>query len=191
MEYLVSKSVRELDDRAGGVQRLTIAAMIDLSSTGDAANDMFVAIANIEGSSHDDTLIGDVAANVLTGGKGRDTLNGGKGKDVFAYRKPNESPVGAANSDQIVGFEPGTATTSVDKIDLSAIDANSTKGGNQGFAFRGTKPFNGPSQIRLLKSGANLVIQGNVNASLAADFEIVLKGMASKASLVTAKDFKL
>lgn len=37
-EYLVSKSVRELEDRMGGVQRLTIAAMIDLSSVGEAAN---------------------------------------------------------------------------------------------------------------------------------------------------------
>ena len=36
-EYLVSKSVREFEDRAGGVQRLTVAAMIDLKSAGEGA----------------------------------------------------------------------------------------------------------------------------------------------------------
>ncbi len=167
---------------------------IDLAigaGTGDAAGDSYFSIANLEGSSHADTLTGNGSANRLTGGKGRDALKGSGGKDTFGYRFSAESLPGAANSDVIADFNPGKKSTAVDKIDLSAIDANTTKGGNQAFTFRGTKAFNGKGQIRLKLSGKNVIIQGNTGGSSAPEFEIVLKSLAGKIAKITAKDFKL
>ncbi len=85
---------------------------------------------------------------------------------------------------------PGTASTAVDKIDLSALDANSQTNGNQAFKFIGTQAFNGTKgAIRLKKSGKNIIVQGDTDGNKAADFEILLKNV--KTSRVTAKDFKL
>ncbi len=70
------------------------------------------------------------------------------------------------------------------------MDAKSGKNGNQAFTFRGTKAFNGAGQIRLKKTSAGIVIQGNTTGNSGAEFEILLKGLTST-SKFTAKDFKL
>ncbi len=160
------------------------------ANSGDANGDIYISMSDLLGSPHDDTLTGNAAANRITGGKGKDKLKGGKGKDVFAYRLAAESPVGAANRDQIAGFNPGTASSAVDKIDVSAIDAKPAVNGNQAFKFRGSKPFTAAGQLRLKLSGGNIVVQGNTGGSLAPEFEILLKGLTSTAAF-SAKDFKL
>jgi hypothetical protein len=91
----------------------------------------------------------------------------------------------------ISDFNPGTASSAVDKIDLLTIDADTSKGGNQAFTFRGTKAFNGAGQVRLKKSGSNVIIQGNTGGSAAPEFEIVLKGLGSNIGQIAKTDFKL
>lgn len=55
------------------------------ATDGYGDTDYLFRIENVTGSDHDDTLTGDVNANVLQGGGGKDTLTGGLGADVFKY----------------------------------------------------------------------------------------------------------
>src|SRR5262249_31930146 len=73
----------------------------------------------ILGAAGDDTLSGGSGNDTLTGGAGSDQLTGGAGADVFVYSALAESK--GANIDTIVDFQ----SIQHDHIDLSAIDANS------------------------------------------------------------------
>jgi hypothetical protein len=158
-------------------------------NTGDAAGDSYTDVENLEGSAFGDILKGNAAGNIIAGGKGADKQTGGKGKDVFRLRLASESPAGSGK-DTITDFNPGKSSTSVDKIDVSAIDAKSAVNGNQAFKFRGTQAFTGAGQLRLKKTSAGIVVQGNTGGSKAPEFEILLKGLSST-SKITAKDFRL
>ncbi|ANC92648.1 DUF4347 domain-containing protein [Azospirillum humicireducens] len=66
--------------------RYTAAVKIDLATgqhTGQAAGDVFDGIEIFQGSSYQDTLIGDAGDNWLVGGSGNDTLIGGAGADTL------------------------------------------------------------------------------------------------------------
>ena len=53
------------------------------NNAGDAANDSYVSIENLIGSSHADKLIGDGGNNQIDGGAGTDIIKGGVGNDVL------------------------------------------------------------------------------------------------------------
>ena len=72
-----------------------------------------------------------------------------------------------AKRDVILDFE------SVDIIDLSRIDANVQKGGNQKFKFIDDDPFGGHrGELRF----ANDVLSGDVDGDGKADFQIQVNG---------------
>ena len=128
-----------------------------------------------------ETKLHNVAAgnDLLTGGLGHDLLTGGAGNDVFDFNSVDESPVGAGLRDIITDFQSGQ-----DKIDLSSIDTNPTKRGDQGFRFIGTQSFDGKtSELRYQTfdqpGTANdiTVISGDINGDKVADFEIELTGI--------------
>jgi Ca2+-binding RTX toxin-like protein len=77
------------------------------------------------GSAGDDQLFGGADSDVLVGGGGTDLLSGGSGADLFRFLKLTDSPVAAADTIADLANE--------DRIDLSAIDANSAKAGDQAF----------------------------------------------------------
>jgi hypothetical protein len=160
-------------------------------NTNDAEGDSYFGIQNLEGSVFSDILTGNASANRIWGGgnSNDDYLKGGGGKDTFIFRSATDSLVGPAR-DEIADFSPGTGSSSVDKIDVSQIDAKSAKKGNQAFSFRGTKPFNAPGQLRIKKSGGDIIVEGNTTGNGGAEFEILLKGLKNT-SAFTAKDFKL
>lgn len=125
------------------------------------------------GDSSHDRLYGDEGEDVLIGGTGRDTMVGGADADMFVFRGVTDSNAGA-NRDIISLFEAG-----LDKIDLSLIDANTVQNGNQSFVFLGTGVFtNVAGQLRVL-SGANSILQADVNGDGVADFELQLTGIAT------------
>jgi Ca2+-binding RTX toxin-like protein len=64
--------------------------------------DTLVSIENLDGSSRNDTLIGDSHSNYISGGPGQDTLTGGGGADVFVYHGRLDSP--ASYADLITDF---------------------------------------------------------------------------------------
>jgi hypothetical protein len=84
------------------------------------------------------------------------------------------------NVDTITDFATiASSALNGDVINLNAIDANTAllAIGNQDFTFIGTAAFTAAGQIRYVVSGADTIIQGNVNAGLGADFSIQLSGL--------------
>lgn len=88
-----------------------------------------------------------------------------------------------AQADLIADFVSGT-----DKIDLSALDANSGTGGDQAFTWLGTGAFsNVASQLRYEVSGSVRNIYGDVDGDGVADFQLQLTGTRT----LTSSDFIL
>lgn len=87
---------------------------------GDAGNDF------LSGGNDDDILSGGLGNDMLLGGLGNDVLTGGAGADTFIFQAMSEMP----KADRITDFQQG-----LDKIDLSAIDANPFVAGDQSFSF--------------------------------------------------------
>lgn len=170
------------------------AASGDDTLLGDAGNDTLSGDAGTDrltGGIGNDSLLGGKGADVLTGDAGRDTLAGGSGadkltggadsdlllggvdrlRDVFIYTDISESGRGAAR-DIIVNF-----TTGIDDMDLRAIDANTALHGNQTFVFsRSTAQANA---VWMVDSGTGLLLRGDVDGNLVADFEIRLNDITA------------
>ncbi|MFP5075877.1 calcium-binding protein [Rhizobium sp. YIM 134829] len=130
---------------------------------GRAGND------DLYGGNGNDDLYGGNGLDDLIGGLGSDYLEGGKGADVFIFDSIRESVVGK-NRDVIDDFR----ASEDDLVDLSGIDANTTRGGNQDFDFIGSGRFTKEAgELRF----SNGVLQGDVNGDGRADFEIKLTGV--------------
>ncbi|MBB3978847.1 hypothetical protein GGQ64_004082 [Rhizobium azooxidifex] len=112
---------------------------------------------NAMGGSGKDTIIASGDVNVLSGDEGADTF-------VFETRT-------AANGDRILDF----SQTEKDRIDLSAIDANTKAGGGQAFAFIGKAAFHDKAgELRYEVKSGDTRIQGDINGDGAADFTITI-----------------
>ncbi|MEH2276101.1 MAG: calcium-binding protein [Nostoc sp.] len=127
-----------------------------------------------------DILTGGSGNDTLAGGTGTDVLTGGAGNDVFKFSSVSDSAV--VGRDLIADFG-GNGTLPGDQIDLSAIDADSTKLGNQAFNFIGAAAFSAPGQLRY--SGG--ILQASTDADRSPEFEVRL----INAPLVVAQDFIL
>jgi Ca2+-binding RTX toxin-like protein len=153
---------------------------------GGAGNDTLV------GGQQKDTLVGGSGADslyglggddVLTGGGGADTLRGGFGKDVFLYQATSDSDASA--TDVIQDFQK-----TLDKIDLTQIDANSLVDGNQAFAYIGSDSFGDQAgQLRAYEFEGSWFVEGDVDGNGTADF--VLQVNVVGLQPLTATDFYL
>jgi serralysin len=90
---------------------------------------------DLRGDGGDDLLIGGAGNDRVIGGTGYDHAYGGSGADTFVFLsvadfKP-DGYVSARSCEAIWDFAAG------DRIDLSAIDANTQVAGNQAFTFVG------------------------------------------------------
>lgn len=143
---------------------------------GGAGND------KLYGNAGNDKLVGGAGNDLLVGGKGRDILIGGKGSDTFDFNLASESK--GSKHDVIKDFSHAQR----DHIDLSTIDANSHKAGNQAFDFIGTQQFHHTEgELRYVKAGGETMIQGDINGDGKADFTIEL----DSAMKLHASDFIL
>ncbi len=85
-----------------------------------------------------------------------------------------DSPTGAGR-DVITDFLRGT-----DDLDLSGIDADATRSGDQAFSFVGTGSLaGGPGRLGFTVSGGNTIVRGSTDADAAAEFEIQLSGVVN------------
>jgi Ca2+-binding RTX toxin-like protein len=137
----------------------------------------------------DDTLCGRAGDDWLDGGAGRDLLIGGAGDDVFVFAAVRHSAGGS--SDAILGgdgapaFE-GAGRAGGDRIDLSGIDADTTRTGEQAFEFG-----SGTGRLVVVERGGHSVVQASTDADAAFEFVLVIEDGAVPASAYTAADFIL
>ncbi|MDQ0322139.1 Ca2+-binding RTX toxin-like protein [Pararhizobium capsulatum DSM 1112] len=129
----------------------------------------------LDGNGGRDTLKGGAGDDVLFGGAAGDKLHGQSGNDTFVYNSLKDS-YGTSNStrDTIYDF------TRSDKIDFSAIDANSKTTADESFSFLGTKAFTRKAgELRYEKKASDTYIYADVNGDKKADFSIHLDDAVS------------
>jgi len=122
------------------------------------------------GGAGDDRMYGGSGRDRLVGGEGYDEMTGGANADVFAF-VPARGATGYLFTAAIEDFERGR-----DKIDLTAIDADVTTRGDQGFDFIGADSFSGEAGELRFGDGR---LQGDVNGDGSHDFEIQLRAFAT------------
>jgi hypothetical protein len=154
----------------------TIVGDVDLGAGNDIYRGSGTVSGTIFGGAGDDTIVGDAGAERIDGGAGRDRLEGGAGNDVFGFAAVIDS--GATTADRIVDFARG------DRIDLSAIDANTAIDGDQAFTFVGNAAFSGVAgELRIGSNGANTFVFADVDGDKTADFAIVLANLTDPSVL--------
>ncbi len=129
-------------DTITGIEDVSATAFDDTLIGNDLSNQLW-------GNDGNDTLIGGGDADVLQGGFGADLLIGGLGADIiFQGSGSGSGDVIRYESLADSGTVEGTWDTISDfnrspdaVIDLSAIDANTSRAGNQSFNFIGTRKF--------------------------------------------------
>lgn len=134
-----------------------------------------------KGDSGADRLYGDSGNDTITGGTGRDTMFGGTGLDRFVFLSRSESGTTTSTRDVIADFTRG------DKVDLSNLDANTTRSGNQKFTF--VSGFTGkPGELQWDENSRGFMVSGDVNGDGTADFSIQVN---TKLGSLRASDFIL
>ncbi|HEX2136232.1 MAG TPA: hypothetical protein VHG30_10060 [Microvirga sp.] len=136
----------------------------------------------VEGFGGDDDLRGGAGNDRLVGGPGRDLLDGQSGLDCVVFTALSDSGLAFAARDVIL-FAKG------DKVDISAIDADTTRDGNQ--AFHWATAFTGVAgQLLVTKStDAAYAVRADVNGDKGADF--ALRVYASVLDTISEADFIL
>jgi Ca2+-binding RTX toxin-like protein len=140
----------------------------------------------LNGTAGNDVIMGLGGYDVIHGGGGNDRiygglsgdgLYGGTGADVFVYTSAAEAPpygLMYTEWDTIYDFQ------AIDKIDLSAVDANSTLAGKQSFHLVGYSdgaPANhSPGSLYIGVSGGYVWLFGYTDNSAYANFYIDLNG---------------
>jgi serralysin len=167
-----------------GVERLELVTTSGARGVGNAAANTLV------GGAGPDQLRGLAGGDVLWGGAGADRLVGGLGADVFVFRDARDS-AGAAQDrivagDGAVAFERAGAAGG-DVIDVSGIDANLARSGDQDFGFGGR----GIGRLWTAEVDGVTVVRANLDRDRAAEFSLRIQDGGRHASAYDADDFLL
>jgi len=168
----------------GNVENLTLTGSAAINGTGNNLNNILTgnSAANILiGNAGADKLVGGGGTDQLTGGPGADILTGGTNADRFIFLNFIDSGLGITSRDTITDFE----AIESDKIDLSAIDANTSTVGNDAF----TSPQQGTIFTNSFINSASLyfdqsakILYANNDLDVQADFSILLTGLTGVSS---------
>jgi hypothetical protein len=90
-------------------------------------------------------------------------MSGGAGRDSFVF---------AATADSAPALPDRIQVDALDVLDLSAIDANAARAGNQAFAYIGDAALRGAGQLRF-DAG---VVSADVTGDGRADFVVAIVG---------------
>lgn len=140
---------------------------------GDTGNDVLYGGSGSDrlyGGKGNDQIFGETGNDLIYAGAGADRLNGGSGTDSFVFKALSDSTAAASGRDTIFDFTPKS-----DRIDLSAIDANTSIAGDQAFLFAGAAGFGGKKgELRYVRDVSDTYIYGDVNGDRKADLAIHL-----------------
>ncbi|MFC0202010.1 M10 family metallopeptidase C-terminal domain-containing protein [Paracoccus rhizosphaerae] len=136
----------------------------------------------LEGRGGDDTLNGGAGNDKLSGAGGADELEGGAGADLmfggvdlapdrFIFLTVADSPAGGGH-DRIGDFISG-----IDLIDLSNVDADSDRRGQQDLVFPNTAGT--AHSLWTSAAGNGVLVQADVTGDGKADFEVLLLDLKS------------
>jgi Ca2+-binding RTX toxin-like protein len=168
---------------------------------GGAGNDILYGGAGndtMQGGSGNDRLIGGAGTDIIDGGAGNDVIYGGAA--TYRWDEKNQENVlvpnriiGGLGADRIVdqGQDQFIYTSVADSkryaedmilswtgksiIDLTDVDANTKRSGDQDFTWLGTKSFTGHAgELRYQKYAHETFIYADVNGDKKADFAIEL-----------------
>jgi len=134
---------------------------------------------DIYGGDGNDTIVGGAGSDWISGGVGNDEIYGGTGLDrlfgvggsnTFEYRSVGDSQMigGVDNRDYIFDF------TSLDKIDLRLIDADTTLTGNNAFTIVASQTGAGQMTLTNLANTDRWIARGYVDAGSTIDFELIV-----------------
>jgi Ca2+-binding RTX toxin-like protein len=169
--------------------KLLIGTSANDSLTGGNGADVLEGLAGndlLQGNHNEDFLMGGDGADTLIGGLSADVLTGGLGKDMFKFNSISEFNEGNAIYYPYRLYDEITDFTTGDKINLSAIDANSNLANNQAFTFIGSNDFTKVAG-QLMYQPHNEGIFGDVDGDGSADFSIIVTGSPT----LTASSFIL
>ena len=152
-----------------------------------------------DGTSANETIVGNALDNVINGKQGDDVLMGNAGRDALRSHYGSDTLWGGADSDVFVfqyltdsrlktGVDTVMDFTQGDKIDLAMIDSNRDISGDQAFSLTGgstTSP--GYLTISYDAGTDRTTVNGNVDHDAEQEISIMLKGNIP----LTAADFFL
>jgi serralysin len=133
----------------------------------------------LDGGDRNDELNGGAGNDTLIGGAGSDVLRGGVGRDLFLFAAGDSA---VTHRDLIADF----SRAQHDRIDLSAIDANTGQSGDQAFKVI-TGDFTALGQMRITDEGDHFLVELNYAGSNTVDmaFDVV------SVTTLAARDFVL
>jgi serralysin len=139
---------------------------------------------NIFGLAGKDTISAGDGDDVIVGGAGLDALWGESGADTFAYNSVGESPWKNGKFDTIMDFSRAEG----DRIDLSAIDANTGRNNHQDFKFVGkSSHLSDRGELDYWIEKGSTYIYGYTDADKNPEFFLVIDGAVN----LKASDFIL
>lgn len=163
--------------------------------TGGALADRITAGAyedTIDGGGGDDKIINSGGNDLLQGGDGDDVIHGGRGSGFLGGASldgglGSDTLLGAAKLDVFLYHSIADSTlenpdfiaklSAKDVVDLSAIDADVTQGGDQAFVLADTFDGHAGELVRTYDSGSNTTtVEGDVDGDGSADFRILVHG---------------
>ena len=185
-DYLEGGAGDDILDGGSGIDLVSYrdartAVVVDLrgSAPGDTDTarrgseiDRMTGVEGAIGGSGDDTFYGDASANHFHGGGGSDLFFGGAGADRFDYDRVSGSVPGSRR-DVIADYED------VDIVDLSGIDADTTRPGDQAFRWVDEDPLTGAAQIGYVVRGNSAIIRASVDGDAAVEFELRVDNVGS------------
>ncbi|MDQ0462301.1 Ca2+-binding RTX toxin-like protein [Caulobacter ginsengisoli] len=126
---------------------------------------------SLDGLGGDDLLKGMNGNDTLIGGTGSDIMVGGAGTDTFVIRQESIRTSGAIEVDTVNDLIAAQS----DKLDLSAIDADSITGGDQAFTLVGGFTHHAGEMTLSFGSGVT-TLSLDVNGDGVADYRMKISG---------------
>lgn len=147
------------------IENLTLSGTLSINATGNNQNNLII------GNRGNNSIVGGNGNDSINGLLGQDTLTGGNGADIFIISASEDSAPGKATSDIITDFARGE-----DFIDLSLIDANTLRTGDQAFTrmITSTVNFTSAGQLKFY----NGILYGNTDSDISAEFAIQITGLS-------------